>query len=157
MKLDDFDAGGTNPSCHITLLRATALVKKEDTSDQIGIHSKFLPQRFQVIPPQPVGCNKSCWHSDAAVMWMLVRKGAGKAAIPLSTQAASVGKRGHLEWTSIFVWERRVSRERRSPFLIQFTLLIDFCNYRCVPRSEKAKHTYNKMLKTLLPIYILFF
>lgn len=42
---------------------------------------------------------------------------------------------------NLFAWTGLTKRDKRQ-FLIQFTLLIDLYNQRCVPRSGRNKHTH---------------
>lgn len=62
MKLDDFVAGGTNPSFHITLLWATALTKKTRHLRPKWNPLKVSASVFSGNPQQPVWCSNSCWH-----------------------------------------------------------------------------------------------
>lgn len=158
--------------------------EKQDTSDQIGIHSKFLPQCFQVIPNRNL-CNNRCCEDVSQERcrkrsYSTVYTG-GNVDI-CNRQASLIGRKTEelysrppaADWSpqifSIKVpaasyyasaknLKRRLSQER-SPFLIQFTLLNDFLQLKM--RSQKwelnTRHiSYNKMFKTLLPIYIFFF
>lgn len=47
VKLDDFDAGGTSPSFHITLLWATALVKNKTPPTKLESTQSFSLNAFR--------------------------------------------------------------------------------------------------------------